>query len=56
MDDAPLVLRLALAQVNPTVGDVEGNAVLVAESIERARDGGADLLVLPERVNSGYPP
>jgi NAD+ synthase (glutamine-hydrolysing) len=56
MDDAPLVLRLALAQVNPTVGDVEGNAVLVAESIERARDGGADLLVLPELVISGYPP
>jgi NAD+ synthase (glutamine-hydrolysing) len=49
-------IRLALAQVDPTVGDVEGNARLAAESIERARDAGAQLAVLPELCLSGYPP
>jgi NAD+ synthase (glutamine-hydrolysing) len=56
MDEARVALRIALAQVNPTVGDVEGNAALVAESIGRARDAGADLVVLPELAISGYPP
>jgi NAD+ synthase (glutamine-hydrolysing) len=49
-------LRLALAQTDPTVGDVEGNVRLISESIERARDGGAQLVVLPELCLSGYPP
>ncbi len=49
-------LRLALAQVNPTVGDVDANAALAAEWIGRARDGEADLVVLPELLISGYPP
>ncbi len=49
-------LRLALAQIDPTVGDVEGNVLLISESIERARDGGAQLVVLPELCLSGYPP
>ena len=49
-------LRLALAQVNSTVGDVEGNAQLASEWIERAHDAGAQLVVLPELVLSGYPP
>jgi NAD+ synthase (glutamine-hydrolysing) len=49
-------LRLALAQVNPTVGDVEGNRRLIAESIEGAREAGAQLVVLPELCLSGYPP
>ena len=49
-------LRLALAQLNPTVGDVAGNADLVAESIADARAEGAGLVVLPELVLSGYPP
>ncbi|MFN8112490.1 MAG: NAD+ synthase [Solirubrobacterales bacterium] len=49
-------LRLALAQVNPKVGDVDGNAALAAEWIGRARDAGADVVVLPELVISGYPP
>jgi NAD+ synthase (glutamine-hydrolysing) len=56
MDEARLALRIALAQVNPTVGDVEGNAALAAESIGRARDAGADVVVLPELAISGYPP
>ena len=56
MPAATTTLRLALAQVNPTVGDVDGNAALAAEWIDRARDAGADLVVLPELVISGYPP
>ncbi|MSO41771.1 MAG: NAD+ synthase [Solirubrobacterales bacterium] len=49
-------LRLALAQSNATVGDVEGNLGLARESIERAREAGSQLLVLPELFLSGYPP
>jgi NAD+ synthase (glutamine-hydrolysing) len=49
-------LRLALAQIDPTVGDLEGNTRLISESIERARDGGAQLVILPELCLSGYPP
>jgi NAD+ synthase (glutamine-hydrolysing) len=49
-------LRLALAQNDPTVGDVEGNVRLVSTSIERARDEGAQVVLLPELCVSGYPP
>src|SRR5919109_3798961 len=49
-------LRLALAQIDPTVGDVDGNVSLVSESIERAGDRGAQLVLLPELCVSGYPP
>ena len=49
-------LRLALAQIDPTVGDIDGNVRLISESIERARDGGAQLVLLPELCVSGYPP
>src|SRR4051794_1596614 len=49
-------LRLALAQIDPTVGDVEGNASLIAEWINRAREAGAGLVVFPELALTGYPP
>jgi NAD+ synthase (glutamine-hydrolysing) len=49
-------LRIALAQINPTVGDVEGNARLASDWIRRAREAGAGLVVLPELALSGYPP
>jgi len=48
-------MRLALAQINPTVGDVDGNAAKVAEWIGRARDEGAELVVFPELCIPGYP-
>ncbi len=48
-------LRLALAQVNPTVGDITGNASLVLEWARRAREAGATLLAFPEMVLTGYP-
>ena len=38
-------LRLALAQLNPTVGDLEGNAAKIVSYVERARDEGAELVV-----------
>jgi NAD+ synthase (glutamine-hydrolysing) len=49
-------LRLALAQIDPTVGDVEGNVRLIGSSIEAARDAGAQVVLLPELCLSGYPP
>ncbi|HKJ36540.1 MAG TPA: NAD+ synthase [Solirubrobacterales bacterium] len=49
-------LRIALAQINPTVGDIDGNAALASEWIGRARGAGADLVLLPELVITGYPP
>ena len=48
-------MRLALAQINPTVGDVDGNAAKVAEWIGRAREAGAELIVFPELCIPGYP-
>jgi NAD+ synthase (glutamine-hydrolysing) len=48
-------LRVALAQVDATVGDVEGNAALIRQWIGRAREAGAQLVVFPELVVSGYP-
>lgn len=48
-------LRLALAQVNPVVGDLEGNAEIVLQSCRDAAARGAHLVVLPEMVLTGYP-
>ncbi len=49
-------LRLALAQLNPTVGDVAGNAKLIRAARTRAAADGADLVVFSELVLVGYPP
>jgi len=49
-------LRLALAQVDTRVGDLEGNAEKIASYIERARDAGAELVLFPELALTGYPP
>ena len=48
-------MRVALAQINPTVGDIEGNAAKVAEWIDRARADGAELAIFPELCVPGYP-
>ena len=56
MSDPGTVLRLALAQVNPTVGDIDGNAALAVDWIGCARDAEADLVLFPELMLSGYPP
>ena len=48
-------LRVALAQINPTVGDLAGNAGLIADSVESAQAQGANLIVFPEMIVTGYP-
>ncbi|WP_067463391.1 NAD+ synthase [Actinomadura macra] len=48
-------LRIALAQVNPTVGDLDGNADLIVEWTRRAADAGAHLVAFPEMMLTGYP-
>src|SRR5262245_21318874 len=49
-------LRLGLAQVNATVGDLDGNFQKILEYLERARALGVEVLVFPEMVITGYPP
>jgi NAD+ synthase (glutamine-hydrolysing) len=48
-------LRIALAQIDPTVGDIGGNSTKIAEWIGRARDEGAELAIFPELCVPGYP-
>lgn len=49
-------LTIALAQVNPTVGDIAGNVALIRGARERAAAAGAHLVMFPELCVSGYPP
>ena len=49
-------MRIAIAQVNPTVGDLAGNRRLVEEAAAKAASERADVVVLPEMVLTGYPP
>jgi NAD+ synthase (glutamine-hydrolysing) len=56
MEERSDLLRVALAQINPTVGDIGGNARKISDQIARARDEGAALVVFPELTLSGYPP
>ena len=49
-------MRLALAQINPVVGDLEGNRELILERLSEARSNSADLVVFPELVVTGYAP
>src|SRR6185312_4305242 len=49
-------MRVALAQINATVGDIAGNEAKVREQLARAREAGAQLALFPELVVTGYPP
>jgi NAD+ synthase (glutamine-hydrolysing) len=49
-------MRLALCQINATVGDVSGNAQRIRDGIERARSADAELVLFPELALTGYPP
>jgi NAD+ synthetase len=49
-------MRVALAQINPIIGDIAGNAVAIRQAIDQARDAGAALVVFPELAIIGYPP
>ncbi|MEA2076267.1 MAG: NAD+ synthase [Euryarchaeota archaeon] len=48
--------KVALAQRNATVGDIDGNTEKIVEYIKTARDKGADLVIFPELTITGYPP
>ena len=50
-----MMLRVALAQVNPTVGDLAGNAALIKEGVATAAAQGAQIAIFPEMVLTGYP-
>jgi NAD+ synthase (glutamine-hydrolysing) len=49
-------MRLALAQINTVVGDLEGNRDRIVDALDEARAAGADLVLLPELAVTGYPP
>jgi NAD+ synthase (glutamine-hydrolysing) len=49
-------MRIALAQIDPTVGDLDGNRALILDRLARAKRAGADLAVFPELAVTGYPP
>lgn len=49
-------MRIALAQINPVVGDIAGNELLITNAIADARAAGAALVCLPELALTGYPP
>src|SRR6187549_2495791 len=49
-------MRIALGQINTTVGDLSGNATLMLRTARRAAEAGADVVVFPELSLLGYPP
>jgi NAD+ synthase (glutamine-hydrolysing) len=49
-------MRLALAQINTVVGDLDGNAARIVGRLHEAREAGADLVLFPELAVTGYPP
>jgi len=49
-------LRVALAQINTTVGDLDGNSALILEALDQAGRAGADIVAFPELTVTGYPP
>src|ERR1700757_4252671 len=56
MNDRAAEFKITLAQLNPTVGDVDGNAAKDRTARARAAADGADLVVFPELFICGYPP
>src|SRR6202011_641254 len=56
MNERTAEFKITLAQLNPTVGDVEGNAAKARAARARAAADGSDLVVLPELFMTGYPP
>src|SRR5262245_13873213 len=49
-------MKIAIAQINPTVGNIRGNVQRIKDWTARAKAGGADLVLFPEMAITGYPP
>lgn len=49
-------MRIAIAQINCTVGDISGNAAKILDAVKQAKQAGAELVITPELALSGYPP
>ncbi|MBT5019737.1 MAG: NAD+ synthase, partial [Planctomicrobium sp.] len=49
-------MKIAIAQLNPIIGDLKGNANKIREAAQAAKEQGADLMVTPELSICGYPP
>jgi len=49
-------MKIALAQINPIVGDIEGNTELILRELRKAKSLGAELIIFPEMCITGYPP
>lgn len=49
-------MKIAIAQINTTIGDFDGNAAKIIKYIKWAERGGADIVVFPEMATTGYPP
>ena len=50
------MIRIAAAQINPTVGDLDGNQKLIVDYIRQAKAVEADIVIFPELAICGYPP
>ncbi len=49
-------MKIAIAQVNPTLGDIQGNTLKIISSIKSAEEKGSEIIVFPEMTITGYPP
>ncbi|MCK4448874.1 MAG: NAD+ synthase, partial [Candidatus Marinimicrobia bacterium] len=50
------ILRIGMAQINPVLGDLEGNSGKIIGLIKDAAEKGVDLIIFPELAITGYPP
>jgi NAD+ synthase (glutamine-hydrolysing) len=49
-------MKIAIAQINPTLGDIKANTLKIISSIKSAEEKGSDIIIFPEMAITGYPP